>query len=195
MLTKFGRGAHAPRQFRRRWTFAVVAVGVVLLVDALTSQSMTRLVGHRSEMRAFSTTDSSMSRRVIAMPVGERPLRAIVVASPHDCIGNLRFANVLSRRDVAAVVGVPELVVQGQARDTIGLRRMLPTLLESSTMRLLQPSERALLHAIGHHATPVMLLFDQEGHLRIATQVESDAVTRTAIARAITHFATRDPAH
>lgn len=198
MLVKLGRGAAmAPRQSRHVRTTVVVciAIGTVLAIDALFSSGPLRGLRTTAEFPAFSARHSASATPRLRGSTEEPPMRAIIVASPRDCPGNLRFANVLMQRNVAAVVGIPELVVSGPSRDTVSLRQVLPPLLAVASIRMLQANERQLLHAIGHHATPVLLLFDGEGRLRLSTHVESDAVARTSVARAIAHVTTRDPTH
>lgn len=118
---------------------------------------------------------------------------AVFVASRADCSGNLLLSNILASRGVQAVLGTPELVLQGSPRDTIGLRGLLPFALRKSPIRLLSDGEKRFLHAIGHHATPVLLVFDRERRLRVASQVDPDPVARVALARAVRHLVTLDP--
>lgn len=121
--------------------------------------------------------------------------RAVFVAQRADCNGNLSLANVVATGPTRKNTAPPELIVQGGARDTIGLRLELPFALRRSPLRLLRPEEQQWLHDIGHHATPVLLLFDHESRLRIASHVDANPVARVALGRAITHLVTDDPSH
>jgi len=197
MLNGYRRGVdQTPRQSRRRLTAAIalVLLAGLVWVDAARPHKPTDEYGaSHGQTRPFAAQDTAARARGQSLLPGDRGMRAVIVASPNDCIGNLHFANVLRRRSVAAVVGSPELIVQGSPSDTVGLRRILPQGVAGSPMRLLGSHERALLHAMGHHETPILLLFDDQDRLRFGTQVESDPVTRVAVARAIVHLTTRDP--
>ncbi|WP_353266632.1 hypothetical protein [Gemmatimonas sp.] len=121
--------------------------------------------------------------------------RAVFVAQRADCNGNLSLANVVATGPARKNTAPPELIIQGNPRDTIGLRLELPFALRNSPLRLLRPEEQAWLHDIGHHATPVLLLFDHESRLRISSHVDANPVARVALGRAITHLVTDDPSH
>ncbi len=121
--------------------------------------------------------------------------RAVFVAQRADCNGNLSLANVVATGPARKNTAPPELIIQGSPRDTVGLRLELPFALRNSPLRLLRPEEQAWLHDIGHHATPVLLLFDHESRLRVASHVDANPVARVALGRAITHLVTDDPSH
>lgn len=122
-------------------------------------------------------------------------MRAVFVASRSDCTGNFSLANLVAPRGVHEITGAPELVLQGASADSIGLREILPFALRASAIRFLSEDEKRFLHGIGHHATPVLLLYDRENRLRLASQVDPDPVARVALGRAIRHLTTLDPSY
>jgi hypothetical protein len=129
------------------------------------------------------------------MAANDSQVRAIFVAQRADCNGNLSLANMVATGPVRHHTAPVELIIQGGARDTVGLRLELPFGLRNSPLRLLRAEEQTWLHDIGHHATPVLLLFDHEARLRMASHVDADPVARVALRRAITHLVTDDPSH
>ena len=120
-------------------------------------------------------------------------MQVVVVAQRRDCEGNLSFASYFTRSRLRGQVVVRQLLVEGSAADTIGLRPRLPTALRGVRMSLLESRERETLRAMGHLATPVFLLLDAESRLVAAIPVDPDPVHRIAFLRSITHLVTRDP--
>lgn len=173
---------------------AIVVLSLAL-DGARSGDASTPFVPDAVRREAFAAFDSLASTAAPNGTSSEAPMRAVIVASPGDCRGNLRFANVLMRRGVAPVVGAPELVIAGSSVDTVGLRPTLPPAVRRASLRLLSTSERSMLRSIGHNGTPVMLLFDRDGRLRFVTHAMNDPVARTADMRAIRHLTMRDPTH
>lgn len=120
-------------------------------------------------------------------------MRAVVVAQLQDCNGNLGVAAMLSRAAIAPKVPLRAVVIEGSAADTADLRAKLPRSLKRAGIHLLQRNERDALNAMGHHATPLLLLFDSRARLRLVAPVSPDPVEVVAIRRAVTHLASNDP--
>lgn len=98
------------------------------------------------------------------------PIRAAVVLQRSDCSGNLRLLELLHRRGVGGRVTLSVLWYVGDARDTTVMRRLLP----AWTARVaLNPVPRPALRELallGHRSTPVVILYDQEGRVRLTSQ-------------------------
>jgi hypothetical protein len=120
-------------------------------------------------------------------------MRAVIVAQRQDCNGNLGLAGVLARSEIGRSVPLRAVLFEGAARDTAMLRPRLPNALARAPIELLRPSERAALNALGHRATPILLLFDARARLRLAAPVSPDPVETVALRRALTHLVTNDP--
>lgn len=119
--------------------------------------------------------------------------RAVVVVQLQDCNGNLGIASMLSRAEISSAVPLRAVLVEGTASDTGYVRAKLPKSLRRAAIHLLQQNERDALNAMGHHATPLLMLFDARSRLRIAAPVSADPVEVVAIRRAIAHLANNDP--
>ncbi len=115
---------------------------------------------------------------------------AVVVIQPADCDGNLGFFAVFERPSLAPHIRTHRVLIQGTSTDTLTLRPRLPRALRQARIELLREPQRALLHAIGHRATPLLLLFDAERRLRYASVVPMTAAERAVQLATITPLIT-----
>lgn len=115
---------------------------------------------------------------------------AVVVAQPADCDGNLGFFAVFERPSLAGRIDSHHVLIQGTAPDTVALRNRLPRALRRARIELLADSHRALLHALGYRATPLLLLFDREQRLRYAGVVPMTSAERAVQLATITPLVT-----
>jgi hypothetical protein len=120
-------------------------------------------------------------------------MQLVVVAQRRDCDGNLAFAGAFAHPRLHQQVVVRQLLIEGRARDTVGLRQRLPRLLQRVPMALLDERERSALQAFGHRATPLFLLLDSESRLLATIPIHPDPVRRTAFMRAVAHLVNVDP--
>lgn len=126
-------------------------------------------------------------------PLEDPPMRAVLVVSPRDCVGNLSLASMMLRGSGLSLARDLELVINASPADTVGLRRLIPQSHSASRLRLLQPHERALMLQAGLGETPLLLLYDRDGRLRMATHTDADPVARRAFNRAVVHLTARLP--
>ncbi len=190
MLTSFARRVRSTLRARPgRWRSVLPFVGVWVAATVAVAANP------EPPTARPTATGIPFSRLFHMMPVADSAygMRAIIVAQRRDCDGNLGIAGVLSRTAIARAVPLRAVLIEGMASDTIQLRSRLPKGLRSATMSLLQHDERRALQAMGHYATPLLLLFDERGRLRLSAPVSSDPVHVVAIRRAIAHLATNDP--
>lgn len=124
--------------------------------------------------------------------MGDR-MQLVVVAQRRDCNGNLSFASTFTNRRLRGRVVPRQLLIEGLASDTLGLRARLPRGLKDVPLALLSSRERETLLALGHRATPLFLLLDAESRLLAAIPIDPDPVHRTAFIRAVAHIVNFDP--
>lgn len=185
MLSAWKRGAdQASRSPRAASITAIVVLGlaplsVAALVDARKSPAASSSPPFR-----LSTTSGDSST-----------MHAIVVASASDCRSNLSIASAINRPTLKSRLGSVQLIVQGTAEDTVGLRSRTTGAISRGAIRLLTPEQRAYIHSLGHHATPIVLVFDGAGRLRLAGHAEAEPSARVALARAINHIVAVTPTH
>ena len=219
MLTMLARGeVRAPRARSRRWRsvlpfvalWAVAATVAAIRAEVRVTRSETpRGTPSESRWGAVGDSDSAANRDADRHPMGapfarlfpgadtgmtaSTAMRAVVVAQLQDCNGNLGVAAMLSRAAISPRVPLRAVVIEGSAADTADLRGKLPRSLKRAAIHLLQQNERDALNALGHHATPLLLLFDSRSRLRLVAPVSADPVEVVAIRRAVTHLASNDP--
>lgn len=211
MLTLPARGGiRAPRARSRRWRFLLPLVALWAIAASVAAVRAERRAPDKSaEPHVGAATGARALRdaagRVASLPFARlfassdtlpssvASMHAVVVAQLQDCNGNLSIASMLSRAAISRAVPFRAVLIEGTPADTTYLRAKLPKSLKRAAIHLLQGSERDALNAMGHYATPLLLLFDSRSRLRIVAPVSSDPVEVVAIRRAITHLATNDP--
>lgn len=200
MLNNLVRGVlRTPRTRRRRWRSVLpflalwVCAASVLAVRAESRRPVPPAEGDAFS-RLFDQTDSTGHTGSDSTATDSRKaMRAVIVAQRHDCDGNLGVASILTRPPIARAVTERAVLIEGSASDTTQLRSRLPRSLQHAAIRLLQRNEREALAALGHHATPILLLFDERNRLRLSAPVSSDPVEVVATRRAIMHLVSNDP--
>ncbi|MBL0172785.1 MAG: hypothetical protein IPP90_19165 [Gemmatimonadaceae bacterium] len=116
-----------------------------------------------SAMLPFSTG----ATRVIPF---SRPLEAAVVIQAADCTSNLRMLHLLHRPTVRDAVQLSVVWFVGPASDSLVIRPLLPSWARATPLRV---APRALLRELarlGHTSTPTLVVLDQTGRVRLASQ-------------------------
>ena len=198
-----GGRAPAPSQTvtrERRLLTVVVVCAALLSVTGLALRSTSPSTGSGATMReAVSDLVSPESTRPDSAPVERWPdvsqggYTAVIVAQVADCDGNLGVFGLLDRPSIAIRIPHRLLLVEGMARDTLGLRQRLPASLQHARMAILSSAQRAVLRQLGHLATPSLLLFDRERQLRYAGATPPGPVERTVQLAVITQLVSNLP--
>ncbi len=199
-----GGRAHAPSQAtsRERGLLSLVllcsaALSVFGLVRRAESNSAAGGATLHQAVRELATKAPSSLHPAAGLHFpdeAEGGYTAVIVAQPADCDGNLGVLGVLDRKSIAARVPHRLLLVEGSARDTVGLRQRLPMSLQRARMALLSEAQRTVLRQLGHVATPTLLLFNREHQLRYAGPTPPGPVERTVQLSVITRLVTNHPA-
>ncbi|MBY0490844.1 MAG: hypothetical protein K2R93_13465 [Gemmatimonadaceae bacterium] len=98
------------------------------------------------------------------------PLRAAMLLQRSDCSGNLRMFDLLHRRGVGERVRLGVIWYVGDPRDSTIIRRLLPAWTRHADLK---PAPRAVIRelaTLGHRSTPVVIMYDQEGRVRLTSQ-------------------------
>jgi len=119
--------------------------------------------------------------------------KVVVVAQLADCNGNLGHFAALDRPSLRPLLRSRHLLIDGAARDTIGIRRRLPRGLASASLALLTKAQRSLLQSLGHTATPILALYDQRNRLLLISATPAGPIERTTFIRAVTRLVNNDP--
>lgn len=98
------------------------------------------------------------------------PVRAAVVLQRSDCTGNLRLFELLHRRGVGERLALNVLWYVGEARDSVVIRRLLPAWTRRVALSPVPRSALNELALLGHRSTPVVIVYDQEGRVRLTSQ-------------------------
>jgi hypothetical protein len=120
--------------------------------------------------------------------------RVVIIAQRADCSSNLNHLAFLNRAAIANHIVDRLILLAGPARDTIGLRWILPHGLEKSRIALLHSEQQKLLEQLGHNETPTLALYDSRNRLLVLSATPSDAFQRTVFVRAVTRILTGNPA-
>jgi|APMI01.1.fsa_nt_gi hypothetical protein len=113
------------------------------------------------------------------------PLRAAMVLQKADCSGNLRTLELLHRGAVREQLALATIWFAGPASDSTTIRSLLPSWTGRVPLRPVPNDVLAQLKALGHHSTPVLLIFDQEGRVRLTTQTPRSPREYAGLRRAI----------
>ena len=97
-------------------------------------------------------------------------IQAAVVLQALDCTGNLRVLQLLHRGDVRERMHLAVIWFVGPAADSVVIRKLLPSWTRSTKLVLAPPGVLRDLGRLGHRETPTLVVLDQQGHLRLATQ-------------------------
>ncbi len=102
--------------------------------------------------------------------INGEPVRAAVVLQRSDCSGNLRLLDLLHRRGVGERLSLNVLWYVGDARDSTIIRRLLPAWTKRVALVPAPRSALSELALLGHRSTPVVIVYDQEGRVRLTSQ-------------------------
>jgi hypothetical protein len=124
--------------------------------------------------------DAAQAPRVIPLPeaiaaytppvVPERPIQSAVVLQKSDCNGNLRMLDLLHRRHVRDRVRLSVIWYAGPPADSTYLRAALPRWTRPLPLRPLPRAVLAELKRFGHESTPILIVLDQHGRIRLTSQ-------------------------
>ena len=113
------------------------------------------------------------------------PLAAALLPQRQDCTGNLRLLTWLNQARHRGALRLTVLWHVGPPGDSVAIRALLPHW--TRTVPLLPAPTTALadLKRLGHRSTPVLILQDQEGRIRLATQTPRSPREAAGLRRAI----------
>lgn len=87
-----------------------------------------------------------------------------------DCTGNLRMLHLVHRRGVRDALQLNVIWFVGAANDSTVIRGLLPLWARRVPLRLASPPLLRSLRQLGHTSTPTLVVLDQAGRVRLATQ-------------------------
>jgi hypothetical protein len=100
----------------------------------------------------------------------DRRLGSAVLLQRTDCSGNLRLLDLLARSDVAERVQLRVIWFVGPATDSVEIRSLLPRWTRSVPLKGVPTRVVSELALLGHRSTPVIVMYDQEGRVRLTSQ-------------------------
>lgn len=141
-----------------RWVLAIgtLALGGVL-VDSIRSSAVSAL--RRDVLPATASAEPPDAR-----------LRSAVLLQRSDCTGNLRLFELLHRGDVRERLRLGVIWYVGARSDSTAIRALLPRWTANTPLRPAPRRVIAELASLGHRSTPLVVLFDQEGRVRLTSQ-------------------------
>jgi hypothetical protein len=113
------------------------------------------------------------------------PLAATLLLQRQDCTGNLRLLSWLNHARQRGALRLTVLWHVGPRSDSIAIRALLPRW--TRTIPLVPAPQGALddLKRLGHRSTPVLILQDEAGRIRLATQTPRSPREAAGLRRAI----------
>jgi hypothetical protein len=97
-------------------------------------------------------------------------IQAAVLLQKADCSGNVRMLDLLNQPDVRDRVRLAVLWHVGPPSDTLAIRALLPAWTRSVPLESAPAAAIGELKQLGHASTPLLVVLDQEGRVRLTTQ-------------------------
>lgn len=167
------------------WVIAVFVVSLAGVgIDAVRAKPATSLASAITD--AHTPTAHTPLANASTARNGVEPLRAALVLQASDCTGNFRMFNLLHRHDVRGAIGVVVIWYVGADADSLAIRAAMPTWMRDAELRRAPPAVLFELSRMGHRTTPVLLMLDDSGRLRFATQSPRSAREFAGLQRIIT---------
>ena len=98
------------------------------------------------------------------------PIQSAVVIQRADCAGNIRLFDLLHRREVRERLALAVIWYIGPPADTGAIRSLLPAWTQHTPLQRVPSTVMAELMRLGHRSTPVVVVLDQEGRIRLTSQ-------------------------
>lgn len=118
----------------------------------------------------WSGTVTQSLRAITPAPVPGTPIQAALLLQRRDCSGNLRVLSLLHRREVASRLSLAVLWFTGPASDSLAIRAALPAWTTRVPLRHVPSVVLRDLQRLGHRQTPVLMVLDHDGRIRLTTQ-------------------------
>ena len=119
--------------------------------------------------------------------------RVVVIAQRADCSSNLNHLAFLNRVAIAPHIVGRFILLAGPPSDTMGLRPLLPPVLQHADIAILRPDQERLLRSLGHSESPTMALYDNRNRLLVVSATPPDPFQRTVFVRALARIITGNP--
>lgn len=98
------------------------------------------------------------------------PIQAVVLLQLSDCSGNLRILDLLHRPAVRDRLHLAVLWYDGPVTDSTAIRKLLPFWTAGTPLQPMPPPAYQELVALGHTSTPMLVVLDQYGRIRLTSQ-------------------------
>lgn len=97
-------------------------------------------------------------------------IRSAIVLQRSDCEGNLRMLDLLHRPDVRERLRLAVIWYVGPTGDSAVIRALLPSWTQHVPLQEAPVAALRELAQLGHRGTPLLVVLDQEGRVRLTTQ-------------------------
>ena len=159
-----------PAPTRHRWLRAAVAGTLyALALLAMLHTVRTHATRHRSAPR--TPGENAAATLAAALPDDARRSRrasAFLVARAADCSANFDFLDLFERPPVRERLRLAGVLALGDASAAAALHHALAPRGHTLPVWPASPTLRVALAALGHHATPSLVVVDGDGALRFA---------------------------
>ncbi len=156
------------------WVIAILGLTLAgVVIDAVRAKPDASLPAAMAPFAPPATIDAA-------------PLSTALVLHADDCPGNFRMFNLLHRADVRTAVALTVIWYVGAPADSVRIRQALPAWMAQVALRQVPMHVTRELARLGHRTTPVLLMLDDAGRLRLATQSPRSGREFAALQRIIT---------
>lgn len=138
---------------------------------------------------ARASRGAGLTLRTAIPPLADgrtRPaVRAALVLQRRDCSGNLRLLHWLRAPALASGMALSVLWYAGPPADSAAIRALLPAWSAAVPLRPVPDPVVRDLRALGHRATPVLVVLDADDRVRLVTQAPRSPREAAGLRRAL----------
>jgi hypothetical protein len=121
-------------------------------------------------------------QRVIVGSV-RTPYAAVILVQPSECLSGLAFAEAFARETLRPLVTLRPLALVGSAADLAGVDTLMAIQPEPFAVERAPDALVDLVRAVGYQRTPLLIVADTAGRVRLTAPIPKTATETRALVR------------